>query len=403
MKAEIISIGTELLLGQIIDTNSAYLAGELPLLGMDLYWISTVGDNQARIVEVLKRAWQRSDLILTTGGLGPTEDDLTRESIAELLGEKLEQNSALEAELRQFFIHRGIEMAASNLKQTTLIRSSQPISNARGTAPGWWVSKNGHLLLAMPGPPGEMQPMWQKEILPRLRRMSSAVIVSRTVKTYGLSESTVGEMISPLFSLTNPTMGIYAKTDGIHLRLTAKSGTPEEAQAAIAKREAEVKAIMGDHVWGFDNDTVESIVSHSLIEKKLSVGVMEDYTGGCLAMALSDIHGSEAFFRGSLSAISSTAKLTLGMDASNSSNVATPELAQAMAEAARRALGADIGLGVTVMEVANSGQTGIVYVSITGGRSVKLVNRTQTRARVTMAALHELRKFLLGRDKTESG
>ncbi|GAI57145.1 unnamed protein product, partial [marine sediment metagenome] len=156
VKAEIISIGTELLLGEITDTNASYLAGQLPFLGIDLYWISQVGDNQARLVEILKRAWLRSDLILITGGLGPTEDDLTREAIAEMLGEELRIDPLFEREIRERFTRRGIKMAPSNIKQAAVIPSAKAIHNARGTAPGWWVEKGGHMLVAMPGPPGEM-------------------------------------------------------------------------------------------------------------------------------------------------------------------------------------------------------------------------------------------------------
>ena len=161
MKAEIISVGTELLLGEITDTNASYLAGQLPTLGIDLYWISQVGDNRARLMEVLKRAWQRSDLILITGGLGPTEDDLTREAIAEMLEEELRIDPISEQRLKERFARRGIEMAPSNIKQAAVISSATAIHNAQGTAPGWWVEKGGHILVAMPGPPGEMHHMWQ--------------------------------------------------------------------------------------------------------------------------------------------------------------------------------------------------------------------------------------------------
>ena len=224
MKAEIVSVGTELLLGEITDTNASYLASELPALGIDLYWISQVGDNQTRLEEILRRAWQRSDLILTTGGLGPTEDDLTREAIAGMLGERLRVDPDLERDIRELFTQRGIEMPPSNIKQATLIPSAEAIHNFRGTAPGWWVERDGRILVAMPGPPIELEPIWCEEVLPRLqRRCTGGIILSRTLKTFGLSEATVGEMVSPLLSQANPTLAVYAKTDGIHLRLTAKA------------------------------------------------------------------------------------------------------------------------------------------------------------------------------------
>ena len=187
MRAEIISIGAEILLGEITDTNAAYLAGQLPHLGIDLYWVSQVGDNKAQIIEVLKRAWQRSELILTTGGLGPTGGDITRESIAEMLGEKMVIEPSLESELRERFSHSNMEMPLSNLKQAALIPSARPIRNTQGTAPGWWIGRDGRTLIAMPGPPREMQEMWQKEIHPRLHQGSSSIILTKTFKTFGLS------------------------------------------------------------------------------------------------------------------------------------------------------------------------------------------------------------------------
>jgi len=170
MKAEVISIGTELLLGEIVDTNTPYLAGQLSVLGIDLYFTSAVGDNSARLQGVLKQAWDRSDIILTTGGLGPTQDDLTRDAIASLLGEKPTVDPQLKQNLVNFFARRGMEMPASNVKQATVIPSSTALVNPQGTAPGWWVEKEGKVIVAMPGPPGEMQYMWKIRFYPGCRR-----------------------------------------------------------------------------------------------------------------------------------------------------------------------------------------------------------------------------------------
>jgi len=215
MKAEIVSIGTELLLGEITDTNASYLASQLPMLGTDLLWVTQVGDNLVRMRECLERAWGRSDLVLTTGGLGPTEDDLTREAIAEMMGEELKVDPELERGLRGFFSIRGFPMPESNIKQATLIPSAKAITNPRGTAPGWWVEREGRILIAMPGPPSEMQRMWQKEVSGRLReRLGHEIILSRTIKTFNMAESAVDEMVSPLLSSTNPTLAVYAKPEG---------------------------------------------------------------------------------------------------------------------------------------------------------------------------------------------
>ncbi len=396
MKAEIISIGTELLLGEITDTNASYLAGQLPFLGIDLYWISQVGDNQARLVEVLKRAWQRSELILTSGGLGPTDDDLTREAIAEMLGEKLEIEPSLEAELRQRFSQWGMAMPASNLRQASIIPSARSIPNTQGTAPGWWVERDGRTVVAMPGPPREMQGMWQKEIQPRLRRGAESILVSRTFKTLGLSEAAVGELVFPLFPGANPTLGVYAKADGIHLRLAAKAASEKQAEEIIAGGEAHIKRLLDEYIWGTNDDTLETVVGHLLVEKGLSLAVMEDYSGGWLAAGLTDIAGSSSFFKGGLIACSSEAKVAFGVDAGVISGYGpvSPEVAQEMAKAAKVLLKADIGLSTTGIEESPARPTGIVYIGVGNGQSTRAVSRPRGKRRVSTTALFELRKLL---------
>ncbi len=400
MRAEIISIGTELLLGEITDTNASYLASQLPLLGIDLHWISQVGDNQTRLVEVLKRAWQRSELILTTGGLGPTEDDMTRQVIAEMLGEKLVIEPSLESGLRARFAQWGTEMPISNLRQATIIPSAKSIPNTQGTAPGWWVERDGRMLVAMPGPHRELQEIWQKEVQPRLQQGSESIILSRTLKTVGFSEAAVGEMVFPLFSSANPTLGVYARADGIQLRLTAKSESQKQAEKMIAEGEASVRAALGESIWGTDNDTLGTVVGRLLVEKGLSLAIMEDYSGGWLTAPITDNPESPAFFKGGLVACSDEAKVAFGVNAEIISQygAVSPEVAQAMAEAVRALLRADIGGSITGIEEAEARPTGIVYIGIADGKSSRVISRTQRRQRVTASALFELRKFLISLD-----
>lgn len=399
MRAEIISIGTELLLGEITDTDASYLASQLPLLGIDLYWISQVGDNQARLVEVLKRAWQRSELILTTGGLGPTEDDLTREAIAEMSGEKLETGPSLESGLRERFARWGMEMPLSNLRQATIIPSAEPIRNELGTAPGWWVERDGRILVAMPGPPRELQEMWQKEIQPRLRQDSVSIILSKTFKTFGLSEAAVGELVSPMISSANPTLAVYAKADGIQLRLTAKAESQKRAEKMIAEGEVSIRAVLGEYIWGTDKDTLEAAAGHLLIEKGLSLAVMEDYSGGWLAASITDIPESSTFFKGGLVACSDEAKVAFGVNAGVISQygAVSPEVAQAMVQAVRAFLRADIGISITGIEETEARPTGIVYIGI-ADKSSRVISRTRGKRRVTTTALFELRKSLISLD-----
>ena len=410
MKAEIISVGTELLLGEITDTNAAYLAGQLPLLGIDLYWISQVGDNQARLVEVLKRAWQRSDLILITGGLGPTEDDLTREAIAEMLGEELRIDPLLECEIRKLFARRGITMAPSNIKQAAVIPSAKAIHNAWGTAPGWWVEKDGHILMAMPGPPREMHHMWHTEILPRLhQRATGAIIFSKTLKVFGLPEGTVGELVSPLLSSANPTLGVYAKADGIHLRFTAKAQSQKQAEEMIAQGEARVRSILGESIWGTDNDTLASVVGHLLAEKELSLAVMECCTGGLLTATITDTPDISAYFRGGLIAYSNEALIAYGVDAGliDDCGVISSEVAQAMAKVSRLRLETDIGISITGVigpDGLEDKPAGTMYIGIDSSENKKTIkrnysgDRSRVKRLVIVAALSELRKMLLALD-----
>lgn len=410
MKAEIISVGTELLLGEITDTNAAYLAGQLPLLGIDLYWISQVGDNQGRLVEVLKRAWQRSDLILTTGGLGPTEDDLTREAIAEMLGEELRIDSLLEREVRELFARRGITMAPSNIKQAAVIPSAEAIHNAQGTAPGWWVEKDGHILMAMPGPPREMHHMWHTEVLPRLhQRATGAIIFSKTIKVFGLPEGTVGELVSPLLSSPNPTLGIYAKADGIHLRFAAKAQSQKQAEEMIAQGEARVRSILGESIWGTDNDTLASVVGHLLAEKELSLAVMECCTGGLLTATITDTPDISAYFRGGLIAYSNEALIAYGVDVGliDGYGVISSEVAQAMAKVSRLRLETDIGISITGVigpDGLEDKPAGTMYIGIDSSENKKTIkrnysgDRSRVKRLVIVAALSELRKMLLALD-----
>src|SRR6478672_84992 len=234
MRAEILSIGTELLLGQIVDTNANYLAQQLPALGLDLYYVSSIGDNLQRLSDAFSQALQRSDVVISTGGVGPTEDDLTREAIADVFGEQLQVQPELEAQLRAFFTRRGRTMPERNVKQATTIPSGTFLPNPIGTAPGWWVERDGRVIISMPGVPHEMRKMWEEQAQPRLAKLlSGGVIVSRTLKLAGIGESHAEEALGDLTHSTNPTLATYAKSDGIHLRLTAKSATQTEAERLL--------------------------------------------------------------------------------------------------------------------------------------------------------------------------
>jgi nicotinamide-nucleotide amidase len=286
VRAELLSIGTELLLGQIVDTNSAWLSGRLAALGIDCHWMSTVGDNMARATEAVRRAWERSDLVVCTGGLGPTEDDLTREAIAAALGETVAADPALEAELRAWFASRGVAMAERNRKQAWLIPSSRALANPLGTAPGWLVERDGRRLVAMPGVPREMTRMWEHEVEPLLR--ASTPIHSRTLKLLGIGESTLEETIGDLVRSTAPTVATYAKSDGVHVRITDRDTDERARDERIARMEATIRERVGRHVWGVDGDTLGGEVGRALAARGWRLATAEGLTGGELARALTD-------------------------------------------------------------------------------------------------------------------
>ena len=298
LRAELLSIGTELLLGQIVDTNSAYLAGRLAGLGIDLLHMTTVGDNLGRATEAIERALGRSELIVCTGGLGPTEDDLTREAIAAALAETPAIDPALEAELRAWFAGRGAPMPERNRKQAWLIPSARALANPLGTAPGWDVRRDGRRLIAMPGVPREMTRMWETEVEPTLGRAS--VLRSRTLKILGLGESSVEEALNELVRSTAPTVATYAKNDGVHVRVTDKGEHAATVQGRIDAMERTIRGRIGEHVWGADDDTLGSVVGRALVARGWRLAVAESLTGGEVARALTEVDGAGRWLAGAV-------------------------------------------------------------------------------------------------------
>ena len=409
MKAEIIAIGTEILLGEIIDTNSAYIAQRLPELGIDLFYKSVVGDNMGRIVETFERAWGRSDVIFCTGGLGPTDDDMTREGIARVLGEEPHVDPALETRLRAWFDGRGYPMPESNIKQAWLIPSARAIDNPRGTAPGWWVERDGRIIICMPGVPPEMERMWLKEVRPELeKRSTSEVLVTRTIKTVGIGEGTVDEMARPLYGTPGIGIGTYARADGVHLRIGAKAATREEAWAKIRPVEEEMERIFGSAIWGRDEDTLEGYIADQMHERRTTLAIMESCTGGLLANTLTDVPGASGYFVGGYVTYATQQKIDLGVpgDVITEYGVVSPETARAMAEAARRTSGADFGVGITGVagpDPEDGIPPGTVHVAVAtpegGTHSLSMTmnqGRQAVKRRAVTTALLLLRRALLG-------
>jgi nicotinamide-nucleotide amidase len=368
LQAELLSIGTELLLGQIVDTNSAYLAGRLAGLGIDLRYLSTVGDNLGRATETLRRATERSDLVVCTGGLGPTEDDLTREAIAAALGERPAVDPDLEADLRAWFARRGVPMPERNRKQAWLIPSARALVNPLGTAPGWDVRRGGTRIIAMPGVPREMTRMWEVEVEPTLGEGS--VLRSRTLKLLGIGESSVEEALDELVRSTAPTVATYAKNDGVHVRITDKGDDAASVMARIESMDATIRQRVGEHVWGADLDTLGAVVGRALRARGWRLAVAEAITGGDIARTLTETAGSEVWLAGAI-------------------------VLPAADELALAARAASLGAEVSCLAPAGESETSLVVRTPERDArraTVHFRSATEGRRRATLAALDLIRR-----------
>ena len=408
VKGEILSIGTELLMGELTDTNSAYIAARAPALGITIQRMSQVGDDLKLLAGAFAAALERSDVVFSTGGLGPTQDDLTREAISSALGEEMKVEPALLEDLKAWFRYRGADMPPRNTKQATLIPSAESIPNNQGTAPGWWVERGGKIVVAMPGPPGEMYNMWQTLVAPKLKdRVRGQVIITRNIKTTDLAEADVAERIARFAESENPYLGIYAKHDGIHLRIIGRGASEEEARGLIAPVEAGILEIMGPHVWGFDDDSPEGALAEAMTESGLTVATMESCTGGLLASTITDVPGSSAYFRGGIVSYSNEVKVANGVPAETirEYGAISAETAAAMAQAARLRLGADVGVGVTGVAGPSEQEgkaVGTVFVALASEGVVKPValrlppRRAVVKYRSVTTSLVELTRLVRG-------
>jgi nicotinamide-nucleotide amidase len=352
VRCEVVAVGTELLLGQVLDTNSAWLGDRLALAGIDCYYQTRVGDNEDRIAAVIGHALERSDAVLVCGGLGPTPDDVTREAIARALDVALVRDQAMVERIRGIFEARRREMAASNLRQAERPEGAAFVSQERGTAPGlicpvgWNAAK---VVYAVPGVPFEMQEMVERAVVPDLERRAGpkAVILSRMLRTWGLSESALADRIATrVDTQTNPTIAFLAGgIEGIRLRITAKAPDEAEARRMLDAEEAELRELLGIVVFGVDGQSMEKVVADLLVERELTMGVAESLTGGLVGSRLAETEGASEWFRGSVVAYDSQVKFDLlGVP---EGPVVSEEAAVAMARGARRALEADVGLGIT--------------------------------------------------------
>ena len=301
MRAAVLSIGSELLDGHLTDTNATFLAQELGTLGIELVGVTQVGDRLDHIVRALERAWDDAELIITTGGIGPTQDDLTREAIATHLHEPLSIDSELLEQIREFFAARGLVMPEQNAKQAWLIPSAEALPNPIGTAPGWFVRRDGHFIVTMPGVPREMVRMWREQAVPRLTPyLGGGVIRSVTLKTIGLGESAVELALADLVAAGYPRVATYAKDDGVHVRITAHAANTDRASEDIARLVSDIRARLGDHIYGDEAVSLGTAVLEPLSRVRWRLGIVELDAGGRLCTLLTEEPAAQRLLAGCL-------------------------------------------------------------------------------------------------------
>ncbi|MDR3711143.1 MAG: competence/damage-inducible protein A [Capsulimonadaceae bacterium] len=414
MIAETLSVGTELLLGQITDTNAVYLAKTLSSIGIGIYYRTTVGDNETRLRQTLKTALERSDVIITIGGLGPTMDDITKEVVCDTMGATLVEEPDVRAKLEALMVSRGIAPTNSFYKQALVPAAAdgQPVPNPNGTAPGVIVEKNGKIAICLPGPPNEFIPMVEQTVVPFLSSRNSgqtAVIKSKTLRIIGIGESRVEEMVHDLLLSDNPTVAPYAKLGECHLRITARAETGEKADALIAPREAALRARLGDAVYGVDDEALEHSVVELLKKHKLTIATAESCTGGLLARRITSIAGASNVFRTGIVSYSNDAKqslLDVQADTLKKFGAVAAETAREMATGVRELDAADIGVAVTGIAGPDGGTpekpVGLVYICVVSGDDEPRVerflypgSRTDITQRASQNALALVRNIVL--------
>ena len=406
MKAEIIAVGTELLLGDILNTNAQFLSKELAALGVEVYHQTVIGDNEDRLLDAFKEAFKRCDMVITSGGLGPTQDDITKEIAAKFLGKELTLNEEALKDIENYFNITGRKMSESNKKQAYFPKEDIILKNNNGTAPGAIMKgKNGEIIIVLPGPPREIIPMFKEGVVPFLKTITDSTLYSKVIRLFGIGESSMAEEIKDILeSQNNPTVAPYAKEMDVTLRITAKAKDEEEARDIIKPVENKIKERLGEYIYGEGEDTLEEVVARKLLQKGLTIAVAESCTGGMIASKLVNYPGvSEVFMEGvvTYSNKSKVENLGVKVETLEKYGAVSEETAREMAEGIVKKAGVDIGISSTGIAGPDGGTeekpVGLVYIGICirGKSMVKKLNipgnRERVRARTTMEALNWVR------------
>lgn len=410
MTVEIIAVGTEILLGNIVNTNAAYLAEKCAALGLSCYHQDVVGDNEERLSETLKQALSRSDIVLLSGGLGPTQDDLTKEVAAKVCGKELYLHEPSKEAIRQFFAERKLEITENNWKQAMVPEGCIVVENPGGTAPGIIIAENGKHVVLMPGPPGELIPMFERSIMPYLAGLTNGVIYSQTVKICGVGESKAESMIEDLVDAQkNPTIATYAKTGEVHLRVTSTAPDEKEAKKLVKPVVKELKGRFGNHVYTTDNDvTLEKAVVDLLMANKLTACTVESCTGGMLSARLINVPGvSEVFKSGYVTYSNKSKRRLLGIKKNllMKHGAVSEQIAREMAKTAAALARTDVSVSTTGIAGPDGGTpekpVGLVYIgcNVCGKITVKECHfhgsREKIRESTVAAALSLMRECIL--------
>ncbi len=380
MTAEILSVGTEILLGNITNTNARYLSEECAMLGISCYYQVTVGDNEERLAGVIRAALDRSDVVFLSGGLGPTEDDLTKETLAKVLGRGMYEDPDIRAGIEDYFEKTGRRhMAANNLKQALVIDGAMILDNPNGTAPGMLIKTDaGKIVVLMPGPPGEMIPMFRDKVKPYLESLTPGTLYSRTLKICGIGESGVAEMLQDIIDAqTNPTIAPYAKTGEVHLRVTALAKDAAEGEALVAPVIEKIRERLGENIYTMEDETMEEHLVRLLKEKNMTITTAESCTGGLLAGTLVNVAGaSDVFRQGFITYDNQVKHNVLGVkeETLRRFGAVSRQCAEEMALGAAKAAGADAAISVTGIAGPGGGTlekpVGLVYIGCVVGGEV---------------------------------
>jgi len=405
MKAEIIAVGTELLIGDILNTNAQFLSSRLFALGVDVYYQTVVGDNPERLTSAVAQAFSRADVVVFSGGLGPTDDDLTKETVASYFGVPLLFHEEIKNQIETYLKR---PCAGGNTKQAYIPEGAIILENDRGTAPGIILEKDGKTAILLPGPPRELLPMFSEQVEPYLKARSGFVMEEKMVRIFGIGESRVGDIICDLMENANPTVAPYAKDNEVTLRIAAKAETKEKAMQLIKSMEDELHKRLGDYIYGYNEMDMVHTVSTLLLKNGLTIACAESCTAGLLTAALGDVPGISAALQESVVTYSNEAKekyLHVSKETLQSFGAVSAQTAQEMAEGICKASGADIGVSVTGIAGPDGGTkekpvglvfVGVCYLGTTTTHELHLIGtRSKIRQAAVLHALNDVRKRLL--------